>query len=110
MITRQEASKYFYEVVMPAIAELIEEYKKAGLEVSEHQDPPRFRKKPAILENKGIWVTHANGVQKRIFVSWPERTNKILIGNLSTGDTKLLIFDQADKEFLKERIRELINV
>lgn len=110
MNSRQKASEYFEQVVTLAIAELVEEYRMNGYEAGVHGDKIPFRDKPAIAENHGIWVNLPNGAHKRIAVCWPEGSDKILVSNIRTlGASELYIFDQADKEFLKGRIRGLIE-
>lgn len=111
MTTRQKASEYFEQVVEPAITELVEEYKMNGLETGIHGDTPIPGIEYDIKLSIGIWVTFPNANHMRIAVSWPEGTDKILVGNLQTiGGGELYSMDQTDNEFLKEKIRECVGM
>lgn len=105
-----KANEYFKQVVTPAIEELIEEYKMNGLEAGLHGDTPLPGIEHDINLSLGIWVTFPNAEHMRIAVCWPEGTDKILVGNLQTIEGgELYSMDQTDNEFLKEKIRELIQ-
>lgn len=110
MIEREQARKFYDEVVIPAIAELIEEYRYNGYDAGVHRDKMLFRDYPPIAETHGIWVILPDGTQQRIAVSWPEDYDRFIVGDLTTaGVSQLYFFEEADKALIKEKIKELIG-
>lgn len=104
--------KYFENVVNPAIDELIDEYnQREGYRTGYCPDPILFRDNPPVAEHNGISVTFPNGTEKNVSVCWFEGSDKIMIGRIDkvVGGTQTYMFEKTDKEFVKDRIRELIG-
>ena len=114
MKSKEEAMKYFENVVNPAIEELIDEYnQREGYRTGYCPDPILFRDKPPVAEHNGINVKFPNNTEKSVSVCWFEGGDRILIGRidyvLGSGANRMYAFQDADKEFVKDRIRELIG-
>jgi hypothetical protein len=112
MAGHKEARKYFEEVVIPTIDELVYEYnQKEGYRAGAHGDPT-LKAGPARLsfgEVCGIHLTYPDGAENKVSVHWPAYSDNIVIGVLKIGGSKSFPMREADKEFLKKEIRKILD-